>query len=1166
MEIKSGSRPLVRPRFGRDRVPTIACLFAAAVVQIGSLSAAETHLYVAPAGNDAWSGSLPAANSAASDGPFASVRRARDRVREIRAEGPVPVTVHLFGGVYRQEETLVFTPADSGSAESPVTYQAEPGELPIISGGGVLRSWKVDASEQLPPALRGKVWSAPVPALTQGTPWHFNQLFVGEQRRVRARHPNKGAFLRSDGPHSRHPTRGFFFKEGDVKSWDRLSDALFIVCHSWETSIHHVRSLDPETRQVTFLEHAPWPMGHWERQQRYSVENIFEALDEPGEWYLNADTATVFYLPLPGEKVESFSATAPILTSTLVRFEGDPAQGRWIEHLRFRGLGFHHSDAALGHLRNSPQAEINQPALIQASGLRHTVFEGCEIAHTGAHGIWLGLGCEDNLVRQCHLHDLGGGGVYLGGGWGLYEDPPAARNTVDNCFVHDGGHLFHGAHGVWIGKSSHNRVTHNEISNFDYSGISCGWSWGFQPSSAHHNQLDYNHIHHLGNGSGLSDMGGIYTLGISPGTTVRGNHIHHIYSYAPVSHGSGIYPDEGSSQILIENNVVHHVETCALFQHYGKDNLVRNNILAFGGKGQMQRCREDKPCHFIAEGNLVYSGIADIVAGVWKNGDWKLGRNLYWSTAGEPKFLGMNFAEWQKKTGDEGSLVADPLFVDPEKGDFRLREGSPALKSGFRPIDFSQIGLYGERKWTDLPKRYPNRPLTSIPPAVEPPFRVLFDFESDEPGEAPLAGHVLTNRDEALLVSEDTAAAGSRRSLKFVDAPTETRPFCPHLYYEPHHAEGDLRLTWDLLNTAEAPADLTIEVRQWDREPYLVGPSLAMAANGAVTAGDQSLGTLPLGKWVRVEIAFSLGAGAAKTYEITLRVPGRDPVVARVPFRSPEFERVTWLGVMSNSKTDAVFYLDNVRLGTSRDPEHPPQGTPHRPRPEAHELANDDHLLGHWTFDEDEGFLSLDRSGNENDGEIGCRRAVGDFGGAVFCDPAASSVRVPDNATVRFGRSDFSIELWLYPTQLSIDSKDARRRFMSKDHYPHTWWNLNLTAAGTPYLEMVDDRRVTCAIRPVGTLPENAWSHFAVVVDRTRRQVRYFLNGKPDHTGEIPADFIGSLDAKGGDLFIGNRWQPFLGMLDEVRLYRRTLRDDEILARYESEKGRHARREYRIAE
>ena len=155
----------------------------------------------------------------------------------------------------------------------------------------------------------GKLWQATVPAAEGGGKWRFNQLFVNGQRRTRARTPNKGSFLRTDGPISKGNARGFYFKEGDVKEWDNLRQAIFVVYHSWETSIHHVRSADTEGRQVTFWEPAPWPMGRWERQQRYYVENVFEELDEPGEWALNSRKGLLYYWPK--QEHPSKNITAP---------------------------------------------------------------------------------------------------------------------------------------------------------------------------------------------------------------------------------------------------------------------------------------------------------------------------------------------------------------------------------------------------------------------------------------------------------------------------------------------------------------------------------------------------------------------------------------------------------------------------------------------------------------------------------------------------------------------------------------------------------------------------------------------------------------------------------------------------------------------------------------
>lgn len=1129
---------------------------------------ARLTLYVSPSGNDDWSGLLSESNADGTDGPLATLRRARDAVRERKGGDGLagPVNVVLRGGFHLLSEPLSFSPADSGTSDCPITYQSWPGEKPVISGGQAIENWEADDSPQSRNRCEGKLWRARLPELESGGKWQFNQLFIDGNRRTRARVPNKGEFLRTDGPLQPGSSRGFFLHQGDLQPWENLREAIVVVYHSWETSIHHIRRLDIENGILELHEAAPWGMGRWERQQRYYVENVFEELDEPGEWYLDRASGTVYYYPLPGERKEDICAIAPRVNSTLIAFEADASQGEAIEHIHFRGLAFEHTNSELQRLRNPGQGEIYQPGLIMATGLRNASFEKCTVAHTGAHAIWLSSGCEDVRIAECHLRDLGGGGVYIGGGWGQHESAVTQRIVVDNNFIHDGSHMFHGAHGVWIGKSSYNAVTHNEISNFDYSGISCGWSWGFQPSSAHHNQLDFNHIHHLGNGDGLGDMGGIYTLGISPGTTERYNHIHHVYNYAHVSHGSGVYPDEGSSEILIENNVVYRVRTCPLFQHYGKDNIVRNNVLAFGGKGQMQRCREDKPCHYIAEGNIVYADIPQMLGGVWKSGDWKVGRNVYWSTTGPPEFAGMDFPTWQIKGKDEGSIVADPLFIDPQNGDFRLKPESPALALGFKPIDLSRTGLYGEPEWTDLPSQFPDRPLNEVPAAVEPPFVANFDFESEGLASEPFDLSVVRGDQGASVVVAQDPVDPDNQCLKFVDAPGQRYGFTPHVFCNPSHSSGKVILRWDMLNTAAQPAKLNLEVRQWEGSPYLVGPTVSVSPQGKVTVGGRDLGTIPLGKWAHVDIEMELGEGKPKTYSLTLTAPERRPVTVELPYGSKDFEKITWLGITSGSDAKTVFCIDNLQLGTPEQLEHPPKRRSLQRSPDAGVFVpkNDELLVGYWNFDEGDGYVAEDRSGHGNDGDVWASWATGEFGSAIYCDSRDSHVLVHDDPSLRFGLSDISIELWLLPTQLAIESKDARRRLMSKDGYPKTWWNLNLTTEGRPFLEMVDDDKGGCSNRPTGTLEENRWTHLAIVVDRSTGETRYYLNGRLDSSQKIPDRFTGKLDVKGGDLSIGSTWQPFIGLLDEVRIYRRALTGEAIASRYEKEKTHYQSTTYRV--
>ena len=894
-----------------------ACALLAALAACRLGFAAE--LYVATGGNDAWSGRLGAPNAERTDGPFATPARARDAVRRLKQQGlREPVTVLVRGGTYYLAEPLVLAPEDSGTETLPVTYAACPGEKPVLSGGRRITGWKRPA--------QGKVWTAEVPEVKAGK-WYFHQLFVNGQRRVRARTPNEG-YLLNEGPieplvdrrkarGDARTKRGFRFKPGDVKRWKNLDDVNVVQFHSWTASVHWIRELDEANHCVHFTAPANWPTGYWTTNERYYVVNFPEALDAPGEWYLDRKTGVLSYWPPEGEDPGQAEVIAPKLRH-LLRIEGRPDQGRPVEWIKFQGLSFRHADWLVADKGPADgQAAVFLESAVLARGAKHVAFEKCEIAHVGEYALWLAEGCRENRVSQCHLHDLGGGGVKIG----QQASPPdearaAGHNVVDNCFIRDTGRVFHAGVGVWIGRSSFNRVTHNEICDLNYTGVSVGWCWGYAPSSAHHNVVEHNHIHHVGRGV-LGDMGGVYTLGISPGTRIRHNVIHDVYSPG-VGGGTGIYPDEGSSGILIENNLVYHTELGCFSQHYGRENTVRNNILAFSRAGEISRYRQEDHLSFTFEHNIVYSTSGFFLNGAWSNGHYRMGKNLYWDTStADPDFDEMGFEDWQALGRDAGSLVADPLFVNPQALDFRLKPDSPAGKIGFVPFDPGQAGLYGDPDWVSLPRKIVRPPLELPPLKPRGPDTIDDGFESTAPGRPATAAVTSGETKGASVRVTEEAAATGKRCLKFTDAPGLPYAWQPHVFYTPRWRKGTARLSFAVRLGQDADF-----VHEWRdaAQPYRVGPSIRIDRAGRLAAGGKPLMTVPGDQWIRLDFVAGLGKQATGTYELTVTVEGQTPnKFPNLPFGHPDWKGLRWLGFISLAEKATAVYLDDVKLLSTQE-------------------------------------------------------------------------------------------------------------------------------------------------------------------------------------------------------------------------------------------------------
>jgi hypothetical protein len=670
-------------------------------------------IYVSTTGNDL--------NEGTKEKPLASLKAARDQVRKLRAGNLLSVAdtiyIHVMPGNYFMTEPLKLEPGDGGTAKSPVVFTADPADRPVFYGGFKTNKFEV---------VSKNLWRVFIPETVQYG-FTFEQMYINGERRFRAQTPNRGDFFRvkdayetileeSGGRRAllasqkikpRPSDSGFLF---DASKTD-VNDVLTVFYHKWDNTRKRILEINPADSSFYTIGEGMKPWNPVNSSSRYVVENYREALDDPGEWYLSKD-GYLYYIPLPGETIDNTECMVPTIDKFIV-ITGDENKGDKVSHIRFENLRFRATGYKTPFLGNeSAQAATPVEATVMVDFADHIDFYNCEIANTGLNGIWFRRNCSKSSIVRCHLHDLGAGGVKIGDTRLNPDQSAEVTNhiTVHNNIIQHGGYIFPCAVGVIIFHGSDNVITHNDIANFRYSGLSAGWVWGYSFSPSKRNKIEFNHIHHLGWGE-LDDMGGVYTLGPSEGTTVSNNVIHHVYSYH--YGGWGLYTDEGSTGIIMENNLVYKCKNAGFHQHYGKDNIIRNNILALIKKSAVEISKVEEHLSYTFTNNILYQENGELISDVWgRDNGTKIkvnfDRNCYWR-AGEPspEFYGLSFAEWQKPGRDRNSIVADPLFIDPQNLDFRFRSTRVARKIGFTPFDYSKAGVYGDPEWINLAKLDP---------------------------------------------------------------------------------------------------------------------------------------------------------------------------------------------------------------------------------------------------------------------------------------------------------------------------------------------------------------------------------------------------------------------------------------------------------------------------
>ena len=547
------------------RAVVILMLIVSATTEAELNKKSEAMFFVATNGNNSWSGKLPAPNKQKTDGPIATISRARNAVRRIKAKHPLtkPVTVMIRGGTYFLGDTLIFTQQDSGTKNCPITYTAYPGEKPILSGGRkIAGSWKTYKDKILVCTVRQ----------VKDDKWIFRQLFVDGKRQRRSRIPNTG-FYKMEKPIDRI---AFKYKEGSFEKWRNLNDVEVIVCHSRNESRLLISELDQQQRIVRFVDAKARHPINWSGAtlNQYYIENVLEGLDEPGEWYLDKHTGKLYYWP--NKKIQDLEVIAPVLNQ-LMRFQGNAGKNEYVQHVEIRGLTFSDADWILpenGYPDCGDVGDIVKPSAITLDGVRYCTFKDNLVKNVGTYAIEVnGYG---NRIVGNEIYDVGSGGI-------ISRNFNDEHNVISYNHIHHCGVVYHSAVGVNIDDGG-GTVAHNLIHDMPHSGIyTRNWSTKTQPLGRRNQEqglvIEYNEIYNCS--QILDDSAGIFVR--DSDIIIRNNLIHDVYCQGRCP-GWGIYLGCETRNTRLENNIVYRT-TESVHVWYKDRNITLENNIFIDGKG-----------------------------------------------------------------------------------------------------------------------------------------------------------------------------------------------------------------------------------------------------------------------------------------------------------------------------------------------------------------------------------------------------------------------------------------------------------------------------------------------------------------------------------------------------------------------------------------------------
>ena len=562
-----------------------------------SLFAGE--IYVSLQGNDK--------NSGTKEAPFYTLNRAIKQAREWRRlnrpEVAGGIYIRLEEGVYAQRNSLFLRPEDSGTPDSPTVICAVDGAHPVISGGVAVTGWKRGCNHPaIPEKLKQKIWSVEAP-LIGNRRVETRQMWVNGHKVQRAAQFPDGGLERMIDFNPEEQTITIPVSQSvNPKRLQNAGQLEMIVHQRWAIAILRVKSIDVKDGQAVVRFHEPeshlefahpWPqpvIGGEEGNSSFCLTNALELLDQPGEWFQEYPSGTIYYYPQAGENMETAEVIIPTL-ETLVTIDG--TLSRPVKHIQFNGITFEHTSwmrpSYQGHVTlqggfplldayklQEPglpekaelenQAWITRPeTAIRVRGAEHIDFKHCTFRHLSSTGLDYEWAVTASSVEDCQFTDIGGTALLVGafpdGGFETHIPfiPSDVRElcshiTIRNNFISNVTNEDWGCVGIGAGYVRNMDISHNEVCHLNYSGICVGWGWTSLESGMCNNRIEANYVHHFARR--LYDAGGLYTLSNQPGSVMRNNRIEHLIEapYATNDRAFYIYLDEATDGYTMENN------------------------------------------------------------------------------------------------------------------------------------------------------------------------------------------------------------------------------------------------------------------------------------------------------------------------------------------------------------------------------------------------------------------------------------------------------------------------------------------------------------------------------------------------------------------------------------------------------------------------------------